>query len=314
MEALITGGAGFIGSNLATTLIDRGYSVKIFDNFSTGHAENLPDSAHITVQRGDILEYSQVLEAVRGVDVVFHMAAQVGNVLSLERPDTDLMTNALGTIHVLNACRESGVKQLVYSSSSAIFGETKVVPVDENHVQSPMSPYGLSKLTAEKYCLILGEEYGINACCLRYFNVYGANQRFNPYGNVIPIFVERALKGMPLTIYGDGNQTRDFIEVRDVVMANVLACENSAAGVFNIGTGTATSVRELAAQVISAVGKEVDLVYAPPRAGEVLNSVADTSKAVKTLNFAPSVTIEEGVQAYAAWFVRMNARESNPPN
>jgi UDP-glucose 4-epimerase len=302
VRALVTGGAGFIGSNLAAGLLERGHSVIVLDNFSTGHPENLPHSPELIVREGDVLDYSQVFESVKEVDVVFHLAAQVGNVLSLQRPESDLSTNAVGTINILQASRECRIKQVIYSSSSAIFGETKYLPVDEDHPKDPASPYGLSKLAAEKYCLILGAEYGLRVCCLRYFNVYGANQRFNPYGNVIPIFVERALRGESLVIYGDGNQTRDFVEVRDIVKSNLLALEKGAEGVFNIGTAIPTSVNELARQVINTVDKEVDLVYAPTRYGEVLHSLADISRAAKHLKFKPAISIEEGVRSYVSWF------------
>ena len=228
----------------------------------------------------------------------------------VHRTDSDLMTNALGTVHLLQACREQSVQQVIYSSSSAIFGETIVVPVAEDHSQHPMSPYGLSKMTAEHYCLILGEEYGLKVCCLRYFNVYGVNQRYNPYGNVIPIFIERATQGKSLTIYGDGNQTRDFIEVRDIVGANLLAYEKGAQGVFNIGTGVATTVNELARQVLQAVQGEVSITYSDPRSGEVLHSVADISKAQRELGFSPAISVADGVSAYLAWFSSENAAET----
>lgn len=302
MRTLVTGGAGFIGSNLVARLLELGYSVAVFDDFSTGRQENLPQNPGLTIQRGDTRDYSQVFRSMKGVDVIFHMAAQVGNVLSLQGPDSDLQTNAIGTINVLKACREQGVKHIIFSSSSAIFGETRYVPVDEEHPKDPLSPYGLSKLAAEKYCLILAAEYGLHICCLRYFNVYGINQHFNPYGNVIPIFVERALEGKSLTIYGDGSQTRDFIDVRDVVNSNVLALESRVEGVFNIGTGTATSVNELAEYVLKAIGKDVGLVYAPPRSGEVRHSIADVSKAKRELGFSATVSIEQGVRDYMSWF------------
>lgn len=307
MRALVTGGAGFIGSNLVARLLESGYSVVVFDDFSTGRQENLPQNTKLTVHSGDIRNYSQVFQAVKGVDVVFHMAAQVGNVLSLHRPDSDLQTNALGTINILQACREQGVKDVIFSSSSAIFGETRYIPVDEEHPKDPLSLYGLSKLAAEKYCLILAADYGLHVCCLRYFNVYGINQYFNPYGNVIPIFVERVLQGKPLTIYGDGLQTRDFIDVRDVVNSNILAQERGVEGVFNIGTGTAASVNELAEHVLKAIGKDVGLVHAPPRSGEVRHSVADISKARKELNFLPAVSIEQGVLDYISWFAKRHS-------
>ena len=165
-----------------------------------------------------------------------------------------------------------------------------------------MSAYGISKLCAEHYCLVLGAEYGLQASCLRYFNAYGVNQRFNPYGNVIPIFVERAIKGEPLHIYGDGGQTRDFIDVRDLADANLAAYHSDAQGVFNIGTGVATTVNELAKHIIEAVGNEVPITYGPSRTDEVRDSVSDIGKAASQPGFHPSISIEQGVKDYVEWY------------
>lgn len=301
-RALVTGGAGFIGSHVVGKLLERRCSVTVLEDFSCGSGENLPDSTQLKLLPGDVRDYGQVLEAARGADAVFHLAAQVGNVLSLERPDTDLATNALGTINVLKACRELSIPKLVYSSSGAIFGETVYVPVDEHHPKAPVSAYGISKLCAEQYCLVLGAEYKLQVSCLRYFNAYGVNQRFNPYGNVIPIFVERAMKGEALHIYGDGEQTRDFVDVRDLADANLLAYDSDAQGVFNIGTGVATTVNQLAKHVIHAVGSEVPITYGPSRAGEVQDSVADIGKAASQLGFRPSISIQQGVKDYVEWY------------
>ena len=309
-RVLVTGGAGFIASNLTPELLEMGHSVTVFDDISTGQLENIPDSPSISLTRGDIRDPSQILAAVAGQEVVYHMAAQVGNVLSLQQPDIDLNTNALGTINLLRACREQGVKRVILSSSSAIFGETQYVPMDENHPKDPVSPYGLSKMAAEKYCLILGQEYDISVCCLRYFNVYGVNQYFNPYGNVLPIFVERALAGQSLTIYGDGLQTRDFIDVKDIVRANLLAMESGAAGVFNIGTGIATTVNELTKYLLAAFDYPIEVTYAPARAGEVLHSLADITKAQDEMNFSPTVSVEQGVKTYVNWFKQKRAQAS----
>jgi len=302
VRALVTGAAGFIGSNLVPELLKLGHSVLVLDDFSNSRRENLPDSPAITIREGDVTVYENVVDAVRQADVVFHMAAQVGNVLSMERPQTDLITNVVGTINLLQACHEENLKQIVLSSSSAIFGETQYIPVDEAHPKDPMSPYGLSKYAAERYCLILGAEYRLRVACLRYFNVYGALQHFNPYGNVLPIFAEKVIADEPFTIYGDGEQTRDFIDVRDIVQANILAMQHEANGVYNIGTGVATTVNQLANIVIDASNKAVEIKYAPPRAGEVRDSVATIAKATKELSFQPSVTIDQGVRNYIAWF------------
>lgn len=306
MRALVTGAAGFIGSNLVPELLKLGHSALILDNFSNSRRQNLPSSPGVTICKGDVTVYDDVVNAVKQSDVVFHMAGQVGNVLSMERPQTDLITNVVGTINLLQACHEQNLKQIVFSSSSAIFGETKYIPVDEVHPKDPMSPYGLSKYAAEQYCLILGAEYGLRVACLRYFNVYGVLQHFNPYGNVLPSFAEKVMAGEPLTIYGDGEQTRDFIEVSDIVRANILAMQCEANGVFNIGTGVATTVNQLAKIVIEAADKDVEIKYAPARSGEVQDSVATIAKASKELDFQPSVSINEGVRNYIACFNSTN--------
>jgi len=306
VRALVTGAAGFIGSNLVPELLKLGHSVLVLDNFSNSRRQNLPSSPGVTICKGDVTVYDDVVNAVKQSDVVFHMAGQLGNVLSMERPQTNLITNVVGTINLLQACHERNLKQIVFSSSSAIFGETKYIPVDEAHPKDPMSPYGLSKYAAEQYCLILGAEYGLRVACLRYFNVYGVLQHFNPYGNVLPIFAEKVMAGEPLTIYGDGEQTRDFIEVSDIVRANILAMQCEANGVFNIGTGVATTVNQLAKIVIEAADKDVEIKYAPARSGEVQDSVATIAKASKELDFQPSVSINEGVRNYIACFNSTN--------
>ncbi len=176
------------------------------------------------------------------------------------------------------------------------------MPIDERHPFNPVSPYGVAKLAGEQICIALGNYHDISACCLRYFNVYGKNQRFNPYGNVLPIFAERVKEGRELIIYGDGEQTRDFIDVRDVVSANILAFEKQAAGVYNIGTGKASTVNDLVKCVKEAAGKQVKTVSKPPRAGEVRDSVAAVSKAKKELGFIPKITLKQGVSDYFGWF------------
>ncbi len=303
MKALVTGGAGFIGSSLAEELVKRKFEVVVYDDFSTGSMENIAAiKDKIKIVKGDVRRYGDLKSAAKGCGVIFHLAAQVGNVLSLENPQASMEINAGGTINVVNACKENKIKSLIYSSSCAIFGETHYTPIDEKHPLNPVSPYGVSKLAGEQICLALGNYHGINAACLRYFNVYGKNQSFNPYGNVLPIFAGRIAKNQEIIIYGDGNQTRDFIEVRDVVAANILAFEKQAAGVYNIGTGKASTVNDLVKCVKEAAGKEVKAIGKPPRAGEVRDSVADISKAKKELGFSPKITLKQGVRDYFEWF------------
>lgn len=305
MKALVTGGAGFIGSTLSGELVKRKFEVVVYDDFSTGSMENLAAiKGKIKIVKGDVRSYGKLKSAAKGCDVIFHMAAQVGNVLSLQKPQESMDINAGGAINAVNACKENRIKSLIYSSSCAIFGETRYVPVDEKHPLNPVSPYGVTKLAGEQICIALGSYHDIKACCLRYFNVYGKNQRFNPYGNVLPIFAERLAKNQELIIYGDGNQTRDFIDVRDVVAANIIAFERQAAGAYNIGTGKASTVNELVKFVKEAAGKEIKAVNRPPRAGEVRDSVANISKARKELGFSPKITLRRGVKDYFGWFGR----------
>ncbi len=305
MKALVTGGAGFIGSNLVEELLSKGFSVVVYDDFSTGSAANLAAvKGKIRLVKGDVRNYGKLKAAAKGCDVIFHMAAQVGNVLSLQKPQESMDINAGGTINAVNACKDNGIKSIIYSSSCAIFGETKYTPIDEKHPLSPVSPYGVTKLAGEQICIALGSYHDVKACCLRYFNVYGKNQRFNPYGNVLPIFAERLAKNKELIIYGDGSQTRDFIDVRDVVAANILAFERQAAGAYNIGTGKASTVNELVKFVKEAAGREIKAVNRPPRAGEVRDSVANIAKARKELGFSPKITLKQGVKDYFGCFGR----------
>jgi len=223
---LVTGGAGFIGSNVVKLLLERNYKVRVLDNLSTGYLKNI-ESFDIEFIEGDIRDKDIVNEALNGVTKVFHLAAHIGNVKSLEFPFQDLEINANGTLTLLEAMKQSRVEVLVYSSSAAIYGELKTEIVDETHPIEPESYYGVSKLAAEKYILAFSKLYGIKTVALRYFNVYGINQRYDSYGNVIPIFHQRIKEKKPLTIFGDGEQTRDFVNVIDVARANILAAENA---------------------------------------------------------------------------------------
>lgn len=301
MRALVTGGAGFIGSSVVRQGLEAGWEITVLDDFSTGYEANLPPRAGVRVVRGDVRDRAVVGEALREAEAVFHLAAAVGNVRSIEAPDRDSSINVLGTIELLEGMRRSGVRRLVFSSSAAIFGEPRRLPIDEGHPMEPDSPYGVSKLAAEKHCLCYGRLYSWQVCCLRYFNVYGANQRFDAYGNVIPIFGTRLLKSEPLVIYGDGEQTRDFVEVRDVARANWLVLERGAPGVFNIGSGAATTINQLAELIQASSGRSTAVVHEPPRPGEVRHSVADLTASRNHLGFAPRVGLRDGLSDYLAW-------------
>jgi len=299
-KVLVTGGAGFIGSNIVKRLLELDKAPIVLDDLSSGYKENLlPEVKFI---KGDVRDRETVGKAMTGCGVVFHLAASVGNKRSIDDPLTDAGINMIGTLHVLEAARKHGIQRVVFSSSAGIFGELKTLPIAEDHPLDPDSPYGASKLAAEKMCLVYNKLYGMRNVCLRYFNVYGVNQRYDAYGNVIPIFANRILKGEPLTIYGDGEQTRDFVNVSDVVAANILAAQSqSACGVFNIGSGTRVTINELARLIQEAAGTEVGKEFAPPRPGDVRDSLADISAAKNAFGFAPERGLEHGLTEYMNW-------------
>jgi UDP-glucose 4-epimerase len=302
MRALVTGGAGFIGSNLVASLVDDGHEVTVLDNLSSGYRENLGAGPSVHLQVGDVTDATAVDQAMAGVNVVFHLAASVGNQKSIERPVADSQVNLIGTLEVLEAARRNGIRTIVYSSSAAIFGDVTTLPIKEDHALEPASPYGVSKLAAEKMCLAYARLHQLNVVCLRYFNVYGVNQRYDVYGNVIPIFVRQALRGEPLTVFGDGEQTRDFVSVDDVVAANRRAAGAiGLSGAFNIASGTPVSVNRLAALVCQAAGVERRIAHRPPRAGDVRHSVADISAARAAFSYEPRTRLEDGVTAYVRW-------------
>jgi len=302
VKTLVTGGAGFIGSNLVALLVDKGYDVTVCDNLSSGYESNLSKVASVAFVRGDIRDAELLARLMEGVDVVFHLAASVGNSRSIEQPIADCEINVIGTLQVLNAARRAGVHRIVFSSSAAIFGELKQVPIPENHPAEPDSPYGVSKLAAEKQCLVYAKLFGLEVICLRYFNVYGLNQRYDTYGNVIPIFTHRLLRSQPLIVYGDGEQTRDFVSVKDIARANLLAAEaEGISGAFNIASGRAVTINHLIGIMQSVSGIELQVNYVAPRKGDVRHSRADISSANKVLGYRPSVDIQEGISEYWHW-------------
>ena len=300
-RAIVTGGAGFIGSNLVRLLASRGHDVVVFDNLSSGVRANL-DGLDVRFVQGDVRDASALGAAIDGADTVFHLAASVGNARSIEQPLDDAEVNVLGTLQVLEAARRHGVRKVVFSSSAGIFGELKTLPIREDHPVEPDSPYGASKLAAEKQCLAYAKLYPLECICLRYFNVYGEHQRYDAYGNVVPIFVHRLLRGEPLTVHGDGEQTRDLVAVEDVAEANYrAAAARGVSGAFNIGSGSRISINDLVRTLSEVSGVSPRVVHGPPRAGDVRHSIADISLAHEKLGYTPTVNLVDGLRRYWRW-------------
>lgn len=298
----VTGGAGFIGSAVVRAALGSGLEVTVLDDLSTGYLQNLEGLDGVRFVQGDVRDRAAVEAALDGSDGVFHLAARVGNVRSIEDPLGDLDVNAKGTLVLLEAMRREGPHRLVTSSSAAVYGETGIAAVREDDSCEPDSPYGVSKLAAEKECLCYGRLHGWQVACLRYFNVYGVRQRYDAYGNVIPIFAQRLAMGDRLVIYGDGLQTRDFVSVDDVASANLAAFNRAASGIFNVATGSPSRIIDLANLMMAVSGREPGVWHGAPRPGEVRHSVADIRRARETLGYQTSHSLEAGIRSYLDWF------------
>lgn len=297
----VTGGCGFIGSHVVQALRMRSGRVTVIDDLSTGYQSNVVQDEVTKVLNHTILNPEAVAEAVAGATTVYHLAAAVGNKRSIEDPRFDARVNVMGTLEVLEAMRSADIGSIVYSSSAGIFGELKHLPISEDHPLDPDSPYGVTKLAAEKLCLSYAKLYGIQAVALRYFNVYGPRQRYDQYGNVIPIFVFRLLEGKEVTIYGDGEQTRDFVHAADVAEANVLAGRSGVSGVYNIGSGSRVTINGLVSLLTDLIDGPHRVVYGPPRPGDVRHSLADLTRASSDFGFAPKISLEKGLSEYVEW-------------
>lgn len=294
---IVTGGAGFIGSHLVDRLSPQN-KVIVLDNLFSGLLSNLERSKdQITFIRGDVLDKALLKDIVAEVEFVFHMSAHVGNIRSIKAPYFDMDVNIRGMLNLLEACQNSNIKRLVYSSSGAIFGEAKYLPIDEEHPLNPESPYAVSKLAAEKYCFAFHKVHGVPTTALRYFNVYGPRQDTSEYANAISIFLSKIKDGQPLTIFGDGKQTRDFVFVEDVVTANILAATQPAAvgEIFNIASGQESSIEQVIDIIKQVTARESSVIYADSRAGEVRHSRANIEKARKLLGYSPETNLREGL-------------------
>ena len=302
---LVTGGAGFIGSNLVEALIAQGEHVRVLDNFATGRRENLePFAGKFELVEGDLRNPEQVQEAVDGVDYVLHQGALGSVARSVDEPATSNAVNVDGTINVLIAARDAGVKRVVYAASSSAYGDTPTLPKREEMSPQPKSPYAVSKLAGGHYCRAFYNVYGLETVALRYFNVFGPRQ--NPkvrYAAVIPLFLSALLSGRPPELEGDGEQTRDFTFIADCVRANLLACTAPAAPgeTINIAGGQERSIISVLRLAQEITGNPTEPIQKPPRPGDVRRSLADISKARELLGWAPQASFEEGLRRTAEW-------------
>jgi UDP-glucose 4-epimerase len=299
-KAIITGGAGFIGSHIAEELVRRGYRVVILDNLSTGKLSNIEPilgRQKTEFVRGSIVDLPLLRKLFSGAEYVFHEAALSSVPGSIKNPKASHAVNATGTLNVLLAARDNGVKKVVYASSSSVYGDTPALPIVEDITPNPQSPYAVAKLAGEYYCDVFQKIYGLNTACLRYFNVFGPRQDpDSPYAAVIPLFIASVLAGKSPVIFGDGEQSRDFAFVKDVAEANILAAESKATGVFNIGSSFRVTINHLAQFIIRLAGDNtMKVVYKDARAGDILHSLSDITKA-GSFGYHPKYGLEEGLQ------------------
>jgi UDP-glucose 4-epimerase len=304
-RVLVTGGAGFIGSHVVDRLVESGYRVRVLDSLLTGKLENLKQHqsySQVEFVKGDVRDAKLVKKSVRDVDAVIHLAALTSVPFSIENPDLTFAVNVSGTINLLSSCAKQKVGKFVFVSSCAVYGEPESLPITEEHPTRPMSPYADSKLAGEKYCLGFHEKGLLRSVALRFFNVYGVRQVMNDYCGVIAQFIDRSRRRLPLVVYGDGRQTRDFVNVNDVADAVLSSVEksNSEGEVLNVGFGAPTSINDLAKAVMECAGLNLEVVYDEPRLGDIKHSYADISKAEKLLGYKPTVSLKDGLRTLLA--------------
>jgi UDP-glucose 4-epimerase len=308
MKVLVTGGGGFIGSNLARALVERGDHVRVLDNFSTGNRANLAELANeLEMVEGELRSYERVHAATRGVEVVFHQGALPSVPRSVQDPLTTSAVNVEGTLNVLLAARDEGIRRVVFASSSSVYGNSNELPRVETQNPDPISPYGVSKLAAERYCVSFARVYPLETVALRYFNVFGPNQDpTSQYAAVVPRFITAIADGQAVPIYGNGEQRRDFTYVANIVEANLLAADarNVNGTVLNVATGRATTVNELAEAIASMLGLPVERDAYPERTGDVRDSWADVTRARERLGWEPRIALDEGLRLAADAFLQ----------
>jgi len=301
----ITGGAGFIGSNL-TRALAQDNEVIVIDDLSTGNLKNirdLIDNQTITFVKGSITNLSLLQKIFKNVDYIFHEAAFASVTKSIKDPIYSNQVNITGTLNVLVAAKDNNIKKIIYASSSSVYGDTPTLPAIEEMKPCPLSPYAVSKITGEYFCQFFTSNYDLSTISLRYFNVYGLRQDpSNEYAAVIPIFIANVLNDKSLIIYGDGEQTRDFVFVNDVVNANILAAESEVTGIFNIASGKSVSINDLAKIIMKICNKNLDLVNKNVRPGDIRHSSADISKAQQKLRYEPKFNLTDGLKLTVEWF------------
>ncbi|MCX6158511.1 MAG: SDR family oxidoreductase [Ignavibacteriae bacterium] len=307
-KILVTGGAGFIGSHIVEKLVRENYFVRVLDNFSTGNQNNLnPDTRdNIDIIEGDIRSYHIVQNAMKDIDVILHLAALPSVPRSIKDPITTNEVNVVGTLNILNAAREYGVKRLVFSSSSSIYGNNPVTPKTENMCPNPLSPYAISKMTAENYCRVFAEIYGLQTISLRYFNVFGPKQNpFSEYSAVIPKFINLILNNKQITIDGDGNQSRDFTYVDNVVDANLRCIMQEIQEkylVMNIACQESISLNRFVSILSEKINKKINVEYIKSRSGDVKHSLADIGSAKHNIGYKPLITFENGIEKTISFY------------
>jgi UDP-glucose 4-epimerase len=303
---LVTGGGGFIGSHIVRGLLAKGHTVRVLDDFSTGRRSNLAEIRdQIELVEGSICDVDTVGKCTTGVDTVFHLAALASVPRSVAHPRPANEVNITGTLNLLIAAKEAGARRFVYSASSSAYGDTPVMPKTVDMRPLPLSPYAVCKLAAEHYCTVWSQVYGLETVSLRYFNVFGPRQDpKSDYAAVVPAFVSRMLKGQPPVVYGDGEQSRDFCFVDNVVQANLLGMEaDTVRGeVVNVACGERTTLNEMIRDINRLLGTEIEPVYEPPRAGDVRHSLADISETKRVLGYEPTIMFAEGLERSITWY------------